>query len=83
MYFSNKRISFNSILTMAVPDYVCPIFMLGVNLYHHYCDFFNLFASQHINGSFNDDINIVMWDTVSTITSSLHHWYDVIFWVVL
>jgi hypothetical protein len=38
---------------------------VGVNLYHHYCDFFNLFASQHINGSFDDDINIVMWDTVS------------------
>ena len=36
----------------------------GVNLYHHYCDYFNLFASQHINGSFDDDINIVMWDTV-------------------
>ena len=37
----------------------------GVNLYHHFCDFFNLYASQHINGSFDDDIHIVMWDTVS------------------
>ena len=41
----------------------------GVNLYHHFCDFFNLYASQHINGSFDDDIHIVMWDTVShTVT---------------
>lgn len=37
----------------------------GVNLYHHYCDYFNLYASQHINGSFSDDIYIVNWDTVS------------------
>ncbi len=37
----------------------------GINLYHHYCDFFNLYASQHINGSFDQNINIVMWDTVS------------------
>ena len=36
-----------------------------VNLYHHFCDFFNLYASQHINGSFSDDIQIVIWDTVS------------------
>jgi protein O-GlcNAc transferase len=34
-----------------------------VNLYHHFCDFFNLYASQHINGSFSDDIYIVIWDT--------------------
>ena len=40
-------------------------FTEGINLYHHYCDFFNLYASQHINGSFDDDINIIIWDTVS------------------
>ena len=39
----------------------------GVNLYHHFCDFFNLYASQHANGSFSDDIYIVRWDTVSGI----------------
>ena len=48
----------------------------GVNLYHHYCDYFNLYASQHINGSFSDDIYIVMWDTVSNVMYTLHH-YDV------
>uniref|UniRef100_A0A3P9HCU9 EGF domain-specific O-linked N-acetylglucosamine transferase n=1 Tax=Oryzias latipes TaxID=8090 RepID=A0A3P9HCU9_ORYLA len=35
----------------------------GVNMYHHFCDFVNLYISQHINNSFNSDILIVMWDT--------------------
>ncbi|CAM9995323.1 unnamed protein product [Lampetra planeri] len=35
----------------------------GVNMYHHFCDFVNLYISQHINGSFSQDVNIVMWDT--------------------
>lgn len=35
-------------------------------MYHHFCDFVNLYISQHINNSFSLDINIVMWDTVST-----------------
>ncbi|CAB1314819.1 unnamed protein product, partial [Coregonus sp. 'balchen'] len=36
----------------------------GVNMYHHFCDFVNLYISQHINNSFSRDINILMWDTV-------------------
>ncbi|XP_019859719.1 PREDICTED: EGF domain-specific O-linked N-acetylglucosamine transferase-like [Amphimedon queenslandica] len=43
----------------------------GINLYHHYCDFFNLYASQHINGSFDDDINIIFWDTSYSIYRDL------------
>lgn len=39
-----------------------------VNMYHHFCDFFNLYASQHINGSFSDDVQIVIWDTVCNDT---------------
>lgn len=35
----------------------------GVNMFHHFCDFVNLYASQHVNGSFSRDIFIVMWDT--------------------
>ncbi|XP_048878340.1 EGF domain-specific O-linked N-acetylglucosamine transferase [Brienomyrus brachyistius] len=35
----------------------------GVNMYHHFCDFVNLYISQHINNSFSRDVNIVMWDT--------------------
>ena len=39
----------------------------GINLYHHFCDFVNLYVTQHMNGSFNTDVNIVMWDTVGII----------------
>uniref|UniRef100_A0A8K9WSD1 EGF domain-specific O-linked N-acetylglucosamine (GlcNAc) transferase n=1 Tax=Oncorhynchus mykiss TaxID=8022 RepID=A0A8K9WSD1_ONCMY len=35
----------------------------GVNMYHHFCDFVNLYISQHINNSFSRNINILMWDT--------------------
>ncbi|XP_055884177.1 EGF domain-specific O-linked N-acetylglucosamine transferase-like isoform X1 [Biomphalaria glabrata] len=35
----------------------------GVNMYHHFCDFINLYASQHLNNSFSTDVNIIMWDT--------------------
>ncbi|KAJ8259759.1 hypothetical protein GJAV_G00173080 [Gymnothorax javanicus] len=35
----------------------------GVNMYHHFCDFVNLYISQHLNNSFSKDVNIVMWDT--------------------
>uniref|UniRef100_A0A8C2J5N5 EGF domain-specific O-linked N-acetylglucosamine transferase n=1 Tax=Cyprinus carpio TaxID=7962 RepID=A0A8C2J5N5_CYPCA len=35
----------------------------GVNMYHHFCDFVNLYISQHLNNSFSRDINLVMWDT--------------------
>ena len=37
----------------------------GVSLYHHFCDFYNLYASLHANSTFNDDVTVVMWDTVS------------------
>ncbi|MEE6502537.1 hypothetical protein FKM82_004546 [Ascaphus truei] len=35
----------------------------GVNLYHHFCDFVNLYITQHVNNSFSTDVRIVMWDT--------------------
>lgn len=35
----------------------------GVNMYHHFCDFVNLYASQHVNGSFSRDIELIRWDT--------------------
>ncbi|TMS38183.1 hypothetical protein L596_004960 [Steinernema carpocapsae] len=37
----------------------------SVNMYHHFCDFVNLFASQFLNGTFNDDVDIVWWETHS------------------
>ncbi|KAM5315305.1 EGF domain-specific O-linked N-acetylglucosamine transferase isoform 3-T5 [Glossophaga mutica] len=37
----------------------------GVNMYHHFCDFVNLYITQHVNNSFTTDVYIVMWDTSS------------------
>lgn len=39
----------------------------AVNMYHHFCDFVNLYASQHLNGSFSRDIDILWYDTVSAV----------------
>lgn len=37
----------------------------SVNMYHHFCDFLNLFASQFLNNTyFGQDVNIFWWDTV-------------------
>ena len=38
-----------------------------VNLYHHFCDFFNLYASLHLNSttdknSFSPDMNLLVWE---------------------
>lgn len=39
----------------------------SVNMYHHFCDFFNLYASLHVNSTnpnlYNRDINILIWET--------------------
>ena len=40
------------------------LFVAVVNMYHHFCDFFNLYATQHVNGSFDTDVNIVLWEKV-------------------
>nr|CAD7195122.1 unnamed protein product [Timema douglasi] len=39
----------------------------AVNMYHHFCDFFNLYASLHVNSShpstFSTDIHILIWES--------------------
>lgn len=39
----------------------------NINMYHHFCDFFNLYASQHVNmthpAAFSLDNNIILWET--------------------
>ena len=40
-------------------------------MYHHFCDFFNLYATQHVNGSFDTDVNIVLWEKVSAFENYL------------
>uniref|UniRef100_H2ZP72 EGF domain-specific O-linked N-acetylglucosamine transferase n=1 Tax=Ciona savignyi TaxID=51511 RepID=H2ZP72_CIOSA len=43
----------------------------GGNMFHHFCDFFNLYVTLHVNGSYFDrNSQIVMWDTATT------HYYD-------
>lgn len=38
-------------------------------MYHHFCDFVNLYASQHLNAShweaFSTDVHILIWETYS------------------
>lgn len=40
---------------------------LAVNMYHHFCDFLNLYMSQHVNASrwdaFSTDVHILIWET--------------------
>jgi len=36
-----------------------------VNMYHHFCDFINLYITRHFNNDFNDDNYIVLWDTIN------------------
>ena len=38
-------------------------------MYHHFCDFVNLYVSQHLNNSFMQNLNIVFWDT-----SGIDYW---------
>ncbi|KAH1001483.1 hypothetical protein HUJ04_005497 [Dendroctonus ponderosae] len=38
------------------------------NMYHHFCDFFNLYASQHMNqhlghNAFSTDVHMLIWET--------------------
>ncbi|XP_076048525.1 EGF-domain O-GlcNAc transferase isoform X2 [Oratosquilla oratoria] len=48
------------------PTYIMKI-DATVNMYHHFCDFFNLYASQHVNSTgeaaFSVDNQIVIWES--------------------
>ncbi|CAB0010514.1 unnamed protein product [Nesidiocoris tenuis] len=48
------------------PTYILKI-DAAVNMYHHFCDFFNLYASQHLNSShpsaFSTDVHIIIWES--------------------
>lgn len=43
------------------------IIISAANMYHHFCDFINLYASQHLNAThpaaFSTDVNILIWET--------------------
>uniref|UniRef100_A0A336LWA8 EGF domain-specific O-linked N-acetylglucosamine transferase n=1 Tax=Culicoides sonorensis TaxID=179676 RepID=A0A336LWA8_CULSO len=48
------------------PTYIMKI-DASINMYHHFCDFFNLYLSLHMNNSQPDawskDFNILIWET--------------------
>ncbi|XP_065352579.1 EGF domain-specific O-linked N-acetylglucosamine transferase [Cloeon dipterum] len=48
------------------PTYILKI-DAAVNMYHHFCDFFNFYGSLHLNAShpdaFSVDNNIILWET--------------------
>ncbi|XP_034933572.1 EGF domain-specific O-linked N-acetylglucosamine transferase isoform X2 [Chelonus insularis] len=50
------------------PTYIMKI-DATVNLYHHFCDFFNLYASLHVNNThpstFSTDNHILIWESYS------------------
>ena len=53
-------------------------FLSAVNMYHHFCDFFNLYVSLHVNGThkgmFSRDINILIWETYSYYSNFRDTW---------
>ncbi|KAJ8973594.1 hypothetical protein NQ317_010031 [Molorchus minor] len=50
-----------------------------VNMYHHFCDFLNLYASLHVNASqydaFSTDVHIMIWETY-TYHSAFHDTWE-------
>uniref|UniRef100_A0A158PAR4 VASt domain-containing protein n=1 Tax=Angiostrongylus cantonensis TaxID=6313 RepID=A0A158PAR4_ANGCA len=42
----------------------------SVNMYHHFCDFVNLYASQHINGSFSQQADASFGETWKVFSNS-------------
>ncbi|XP_018324523.1 EGF domain-specific O-linked N-acetylglucosamine transferase [Agrilus planipennis] len=49
-----------------------------VNMYHHFCDFFNLYASLHVNSThpetFSMDTHILIWETYSYYSDFSSAW---------
>ena len=49
-------------ITISEPTYLIKLDD-GFNMYHQFCDFMNIYVSQHMNNHFDQDIKIVIWDT--------------------
>ncbi|CAG0894975.1 unnamed protein product [Darwinula stevensoni] len=49
-----------------------------VSMYHHFCDFFNLYASLHVNNShpntFTTDVHIILWESYPYRSSFAPAW---------
>ena len=58
----NSTDSFHCDLTITKPTILIKLDS-GYNMYHHFCDFINLYVSQHMNQTFTKDLQIILWDT--------------------
>ncbi|XP_075526517.1 EGF domain-specific O-linked N-acetylglucosamine transferase-like isoform X6 [Dermacentor variabilis] len=45
-----------------------------VNMYHHFCDFLNLYLTMHFNNSLAGDFDILIWDTLPYKGTFLPMW---------
>lgn len=46
-----------------------------INMYHHFCDFLNLYLSQHLNRSnFELDVQIITWDSYGDLSNFASIW---------
>lgn len=73
-YFQTDKVFFNGTDSRMCDVYVeRPTILMKldatVNMYHHFCDFFNLYVSLHLNGSdrmspetFSTDVYILIWE---------------------
>lgn len=51
-------------ITIDKPTYLMKL-DAHVNMYHHFCDFVNLYLTLHFNNSFDLDNNVLIWDTMA------------------
>ncbi|XP_058453938.1 EGF domain-specific O-linked N-acetylglucosamine transferase [Malaya genurostris] len=55
-------------VTIERPSFIMKI-DASINMYHHFCDFINLYGSLHVNLSdptaFSTDVNIMVWESYS------------------
>lgn len=64
---ASKTFSPSLILRVILIDLQMKISLAANNMYHHFCDFFNLYASLHLNMThpmaFARDNHIIIWET--------------------
>ncbi|XP_065068055.1 EGF domain-specific O-linked N-acetylglucosamine transferase-like [Rhopilema esculentum] len=52
----------NCDVTVKTPTIIMDLDFIG-SLYHHFCDFFNLYVTLHVNGSLYQPVSIALWQT--------------------
>lgn len=76
---TNKRPIVDGLCDVVIekPTYIMKI-DATVNMYHHFCDFFNLYASLHVNSShpttFSKDNHILIWETFNYDSAFKETW---------